>query len=224
MRSSGTAAAIVPDVDGADPYAPIGIAAAILVVLGLLHWLGGWLFVEHLGSTTLKNIFIVRFFGWDILAERIAAARRSASLTNSTDGRIDESPLVGDSNASAMDTSDETRSAPTKPAAQRIRSIDTLRGCCLAIMIFVNYGGGGYWFFDHSAWNGLTVADLVFPIFVWTQGVSMAISFASMRRRGATQQSMLIKVVARSAKLYALGLWLNNGRYLSEWRILGVLQ
>jgi heparan-alpha-glucosaminide N-acetyltransferase len=24
-------------------------------------------------------------------------------------------------------------------------------------MIFVNYGGGGYWFFDHSAWNGLTV-------------------------------------------------------------------
>ena len=25
-------------------------------------------------------------------------------------------------------------------------------------MIFVNYGGGGYWFFDHSFWNGLTVA------------------------------------------------------------------
>jgi len=34
-------------------------------------------------------------------------------------------------------------------------------------MIFVNYGGGGYWFFDHSKWNGLTVADLVFP---WLQG------------------------------------------------------
>ncbi len=30
-------------------------------------------------------------------------------------------------------------------------------------MIFVNYGGGGYWFFQHSFWNGLTVADLVFP-------------------------------------------------------------
>ena len=30
-------------------------------------------------------------------------------------------------------------------------------------MCFVNYGGGGYWFFDHSNWNGLTVADLVFP-------------------------------------------------------------
>lgn len=30
-------------------------------------------------------------------------------------------------------------------------------------MNFVNYGGGGYWFFDHSDWNGVTVADLVFP-------------------------------------------------------------
>jgi hypothetical protein len=54
--------------------------------------------------------------------------------------------------------------------ANRIRSIDSLRGTCLAFMIFFNTGGGGYWFMDHSAWNGLTVADLVFPIFVWTQG------------------------------------------------------
>ncbi|XP_014784915.1 heparan-alpha-glucosaminide N-acetyltransferase, partial [Octopus bimaculoides] len=30
-------------------------------------------------------------------------------------------------------------------------------------MIFVNYGGGGYVFFEHAQWNGLTVADLVFP-------------------------------------------------------------
>jgi len=33
----------------------------------------------------------------------------------------------------------------------------------LVIMIFVNYDGGGYWFFEHPPWNGLTVADLVFP-------------------------------------------------------------
>ena len=31
------------------------------------------------------------------------------------------------------------------------------------VMIFVNYGGGEYCFFKHAAWNGLTVADLVFP-------------------------------------------------------------
>ena len=37
---------------------------------------------------------------------------------------------------------------------------------CIAVMVFVNYGGGDYWYFKHSAWNGLTVADLVFPWWV----------------------------------------------------------
>ena len=35
------------------------------------------------------------------------------------------------------------------------------------LMIFVNFGGGGYWFFSHPPWNGLTVADLVFPWYVF---------------------------------------------------------
>lgn len=33
----------------------------------------------------------------------------------------------------------------------------------IVLMIFVNYGGGKYYFFAHARWNGLTVADLVFP-------------------------------------------------------------
>ena len=36
-------------------------------------------------------------------------------------------------------------------------------------MIFVNYGGGRYWFFEHAEWNGLTVADLVFPWWVFLE-------------------------------------------------------
>jgi predicted acyltransferase len=31
-----------------------------------------------------------------------------------------------------------------------------MRGIAIGIMIFVNYGGGGYWFFDHAVWFGLT--------------------------------------------------------------------
>lgn len=41
---------------------------------------------------------------------------------------------------------------------ERLQSLDTFRGFSLCLMIFVNYGGGGYWFFEHAAWNGLTVA------------------------------------------------------------------
>ena len=33
----------------------------------------------------------------------------------------------------------------------------------IVLMIFVNYGAGGYWFLEHATWDGLLVADLVFP-------------------------------------------------------------
>ena len=46
--------------------------------------------------------------------------------------------------------------AKKKPA--RLHSLDTFRGLTLCLMIFVNYGGGGYWFFEHADWHGLTFA------------------------------------------------------------------
>ena len=39
--------------------------------------------------------------------------------------------------------------------------------------MFVNYGGGGYWFLDHSIWHGLTIADLVMPWFMFMMGVRL---------------------------------------------------
>lgn len=29
-----------------------------------------------------------------------------------------------------------------------------VRRFALTVMVFVNYGGGGYWFFQHAPWNG----------------------------------------------------------------------
>ena len=54
---------------------------------------------------------------------------------------------------------------------ERLNSLDTFRGICIVKMIFVNYGGGGYWFLDHSIWHGLTIADLVMPWFMFMMGV-----------------------------------------------------
>lgn len=68
------------------------------------------------------------------------------------------------------------------------------------------------------------VADLVFPVFVWMQGVSMAISHASLRSRNARRRDMAWKVTLRSLKLYGLGLFVNNIAALSQARLLGVLQ
>ena len=50
----------------------------------------------------------------------------------------------------------------------RIRSLDTFRGITIALMIFVNDGAGGYWFLEHATWNGLQVADVVFPWYAQT--------------------------------------------------------
>ncbi|RMX42148.1 hypothetical protein pdam_00009424 [Pocillopora damicornis] len=53
-----------------------------------------------------------------------------------------------------------------KARSRRLKSLDTFRGIAITLMIFVNYGGGGYYFFGHAVWNGLLVADLVFPWYV----------------------------------------------------------
>ena len=79
-------------------------------------------------------------------------------------------------------------------------------------MIFVNYGGGGYWFFNHSTWNGVTLADLVFPWFVWIMGVSIVFSYKGRRKDSLV--SKLYQVVRRTIILFGLGLFLNNGRFL----------
>jgi len=30
-------------------------------------------------------------------------------------------------------------------------------------MVFINVGGGQYWFFKHAPWNGFTLADFILP-------------------------------------------------------------
>ena len=69
-------------------------------------------------------------------------------------------------------------------------------------MIFVNYGGGGYAQFEHSPWHGITVADVVFPLFVWILGVSLVFSLKNALDKGVSKQTLLIKVGMRTLKLF----------------------
>ncbi|RXN18563.1 heparan-alpha-glucosaminide N-acetyltransferase isoform X2 [Labeo rohita] len=103
---------------------------------------------------------------------------------------------------------------------------------CLAlvIMVFVNYGGGRYWFFRHESWNGLTVADLVFPWFVFIMGTSITLSLSGSLRRGLKRTHLLWKIFWRSLQLFLIGVIIINPNYCQgplSWdslRIPGVLQ
>ncbi|XP_068924465.1 heparan-alpha-glucosaminide N-acetyltransferase-like [Petaurus breviceps papuanus] len=122
------------------------------------------------------------------------------------------------------------RVLPEEPRKKRLLSLDTFRGLSLTLMVFVNYGGGGYWFFEHAPWNGLTVADLVMPWFVFILGTSVGLAFHIMRRRKVRKVQLFRKVAWRTGVLMAIGvLFLNygpaDGPLSWSWaRLPGVLQ
>ncbi|XP_008320341.1 heparan-alpha-glucosaminide N-acetyltransferase isoform X2 [Cynoglossus semilaevis] len=126
--------------------------------------------------------------------------------------------------------SHESEHSTTNAKPTRLRSLDTFRGFSLTVMVFVNYGGGGYWFFQHAPWNGLTVADLVMPWFVFIIGTSVVFAFKSLQRRGLSYLQLLRKVTWRTAVLLLLGFCFLNyspkdGPLSCSWlRIPGVLQ
>ncbi|XP_044736049.1 heparan-alpha-glucosaminide N-acetyltransferase-like isoform X2 [Chrysoperla carnea] len=97
-----------------------------------------------------------------------------------------------------------------RPGSGRIKSLDVFRGFTIVLMIFVNYGGGQYSFFKHSVWNGLTVADVVFPWFAWIMGVSTALSVRSSLRAGVSRRKLWRHAFVRAISLIIIGISLNT--------------
>ena len=114
----------------------------------------------------------------------------------------------------------------TKPA--RLVSLDLLRGLTIGFMILVNDNGDGahaYGALKHSAWNGFTPTDLVFPTFLFLVGISIVLSTASRLAQGATRQALFGHTVRRAVILYLLGLLVNSFPFfhLHTMRFYGVL-
>jgi predicted acyltransferase len=111
---------------------------------------------------------------------------------------------------------------------QRLLSLDVFRGVTIAFMILVNNPGNDHPFsqLSHSAWNGWTLTDLVFPFFVFIVGTSLVLSSASRVERGESKLTLSLHALRRAVILFALGLFLYGFPYfvLHTWRIPGVLQ
>ena len=111
----------------------------------------------------------------------------------------------------------------------RLQSVDTLRGATMALMVLVNNPGKWshvYAPLEHSPWNGFTLADFVFPCFLFIMGVSIYLSLSKGGFR------LTGKMLRRTLMLLGIGLLLGyvsgivwGGHWgLDTLRIPGVLQ
>jgi predicted acyltransferase len=96
----------------------------------------------------------------------------------------------------------------------RIGSLDILRGLTIALMVLANNG-----VLAESDWNGLTLADCIFPTFIFAVGVAIPFSRKSK-----------LRITRRTAILFILGFALTTTNWnlvaagSGEFRLLGVLQ
>ncbi|HVP15866.1 MAG TPA: heparan-alpha-glucosaminide N-acetyltransferase domain-containing protein [candidate division Zixibacteria bacterium] len=96
----------------------------------------------------------------------------------------------------------------------RLVSLDVLRGLAIALMVLANNG-----VLAESDWNGLTLADCIFPTFVFVVGVAIPFSRTSK-----------LRVTRRAAVLFILGFALTTTNWTfvaagyGDFRLLGVLQ
>jgi predicted acyltransferase len=115
------------------------------------------------------------------------------------------------------------------PYPARLRSLDAFRGIAVAGMILVNNPGSWtdvYGVLRHADWNGCTVADLVFPFFLFAVGTAITLSLAQRRSPSVARWRLIGPILRRTGFLFALGLFLN-GFPLFDWstlRLPGVLQ
>jgi predicted acyltransferase len=112
-----------------------------------------------------------------------------------------------------------------------------MRGAIVAGMIVVNFCmvEAGFRQFDiypilaHADWVGFTVADFVFPAFIFMVGVSIALA---SRGSEALDAHTVKRIVSRSVRLFFVGFiltnllyqWMHGWSFDGGFRLMGVLQ
>jgi heparan-alpha-glucosaminide N-acetyltransferase len=126
----------------------------------------------------------------------------------------------------------------TAPRAPRLVSLDAYRGCIMLLLAAGGFGfaqvarnqpGSAFWAFlgyefDHVAWRGCGVWDLIQPSFMFMVGVAIPFSYASRHAKGESDRVILAHVVRRAVILILLGVFLSSRRATRlEWVFVNVL-
>lgn len=109
----------------------------------------------------------------------------------------------------------------SKPApVQRVTAIDLLRALTMVLMIFVN----DLWSLKNiPAWlehvergvDGIGLADVVFPAFLFIVGLSLPYAIDNRRKKGDTEWQLVMHVIMRTIALLVMGVFLVNGETIN---------
>jgi predicted acyltransferase len=96
----------------------------------------------------------------------------------------------------------------------RVISVDVLRGLTILLMIFVNELGRGAPSWMHHIRppraDGMTLADVVFPAFLFIVGVSIPLAFERARAAGTSTWARFGHILTRTAGLLFMGVIVYN--------------
>jgi heparan-alpha-glucosaminide N-acetyltransferase len=119
---------------------------------------------------------------------------------------------------------------PLAETADRIVSVDTLRGLIILLMIFVNdvagVKGAPSWLKHVSAQaDAMTLPDVVFPAFLFIAGMSIPLALGRALARGDSKLGLLFKVLTRTLTLLIMGVLMvnmeqHNPGYRGLWGVL----
>ncbi|UDF02858.1 acyltransferase family protein [Asticcacaulis sp. AND118] len=125
----------------------------------------------------------------------------------------------------------------TRTSGQRLPSLDVLRGLTVIGMILVNATAGMYYGLEakvfplllHVHWDGLKIADVVFPAFLTMVGLSIPLALHKAKAAGGLDAAQAQKIFWRTFRLFFIGWLLSNLSWLADfdsgpWRFWGVLQ
>ncbi|MFF3693193.1 hypothetical protein [Streptomyces sp. NPDC002221] len=141
---------------------------------------------------------------------------------------------LADDGTAAQPVAAELASAP---ARRRLDALDAFRGSVVVLRLFIGSQVAEIAapVLLHANGFGLTVADLVFPGFLFIMGMAVPVSMSAFLRPSAAQgpgrperRPYVLRIVRRAVLLYAIGMFLNAFPFLPEivegLRFTGVLQ